>query len=134
MDVTSPTKSFSVLLYIPVFISPDPSSQLDIYRLQGDMPGMDCKEVCILQKGDEVVLRCFMQCINCSHCPPGNKTPFFFCITQLFRINSRHFLHMPPLSDADVLDHPGINTCILNIFDVFDICANNYNTCIFYNL
>ena len=33
--------------------------------------------------------------------------------------------------DADVLDHPGINQCILNVFDVFDICTNNYNTCIF---
>ena len=27
-----------------------------------------------------------------------------------------------------MLDHPGINQCILNIFD---ICTNNYNTCIF---
>ena len=87
---------------------------------------MDRKEVCILQKGDEVVLRCFMQCINCSHCPLGNKTRFFFV-----SFNNHHFFHSPPLMDADVLDHPGINQCILNIFDIFDICTNNYNTCSF---
>ena len=34
---------------------------------------------------------------------------------------------MPPLQDTDVLDHPGINTCILNIFDIFDISTTNYN-------
>ena len=29
-----------------------------------------------------------------------------------------------------MLNHPGINTCILNIFDLFDICTINYNICI----
>ena len=77
------------------------------------MLGMYGKEVCILQKGDEVVLRCFMQCINCSHCPLGNKTPFLFCLSQLFRINRLLLENMPPLSDTDVLDHPGLNTSIL---------------------
>ena len=71
------------------------------------------KEVCILQKGDELVLQCFMQCINCSHCPPGNKTPFLFCLSQLFRINCLLLVHTPPLLDTDVLDHPGLNTSIL---------------------
>ena len=48
--------------------------------------------------------------------------------------------------DTDVLDHPGLNTCIFTIsdihtnnyntciftiFDVFNIHTNNYNTCIF---
>ena len=77
------------------------------------MLGMYGKEVCILQKGDKVVLQCFMQCINCSHCPPGNKTPFLFCLSQLFRINHLLLVYMPSLSDTDVLDHPGLNTSIL---------------------
>ena len=97
------------------------------------MPGVYGKEVCILQKGDKVVLLCFMQCIDCSHCPPGNKIPFLFCLSQLFRINHLLLVHMPPLSDTDVLDHPGLNTSILesSMSFVFDIRTNNYNTCIF---
>ena len=46
-------------------------------------------------------------------CPPGNKTPFLFCLSQLFRINRLLLVHTPPLSDTDVLDHPGLNTSIL---------------------
>ena len=42
-------------------------------------------------------------------------------VTQFFRVDDGLFLVMPPLSDADVFDHPGINTCISNIFDIFDI-------------
>ena len=94
------------------------------------MFGMYSKEVCILQEGDEVVLRCFVQCIHCSYCPSGNKTPLLFCLGQLLRINLL-FVQMPPLVDTDVLDHPGLNTCIFTICDVFDIHTNNYNTCIF---
>ena len=95
------------------------------------MFGVYSKEVCILQKGDEVVLRCFVQCINCSYCPSGNKTPLLFCLGQLLRINLLLFVQTPPLMDTDVLDHPGLNTCIFTIFNVFDIHTNNYNTCIF---
>ena len=103
-------------------------SQLDISWLQSDTFGVYGKEVCILQKGDEVVLRCFVQCINCSYCPSGNKTPVLFCLRQRLRINLLLFVQMPPLADTDVLDHPGLKTCI---FTIFDIRTNNYNTCIF---
>ena len=63
--------------------------------------------------------------------PLGNKTPLLFCLGQLLRINLLLFVQMPPLTDTDMLDHPGLNTCIFTIFDVFDIHTNNYNTCIF---
>ena len=47
-----------------------------------------------------------------------NTSPF---LSQFFRVDDGLFLVMPPLPDADVLDHPGINICILDIFDVFNI-------------
>ena len=45
-------------------------------------------------------------------------------------------LWMPPCTLLRVLFEGSctINTCILHIFDVFDIRTNNYNTCIFTHL
>ena len=86
---------------------------------------MDCEEVCILQQGDEVVLQCFMQCLNGSRGPPRNITHILLCVSQFLRVDNVFFLVTPPLPDADMLDHPGINTGILNIFNIFNICTIN---------
>ena len=41
------------------------------------------------------------------------QNTFPFLPQQLFRINCLLLVHTPPLSDTDVLDHPGLNTSIL---------------------
>ena len=85
--IEPPIKLSFVRHLVPILVTTNPANQLDIPWLNRDTFCVDCKEVCILQQGNEVVLRCLMQCINSACGPSRNITRLLCPVTQLFRVD-----------------------------------------------